>query len=128
MRWTGIIVLLFLVFHLMDLTWGNANSEWVRGDPYNNLVYSLQRPAVAIAYAVANIALAFHLYHGAWSMFQSMGVNNPRINKLRRTFAIGVRGPDPHRQPQLPDPRAGRTRSASSARIPQPTTAPCKAS
>jgi succinate dehydrogenase / fumarate reductase cytochrome b subunit len=92
MRWTGIIVLLFIVFHLMDLTWGTANAEWVRGDPYNNLVYSLQRPAVAIAYAVANIALAFHLYHGAWSMFQSMGVNNPRINKMRRTFATGFAG------------------------------------
>jgi len=92
MRWTGIIVLLFIVFHLMDLTWGTANAQWVRGDPYNNLVYSLQRPVVAIAYAVANIALAFHLYHGAWSMFQSMGVNNPRINKMRRTFATGFAG------------------------------------
>src|SRR4051794_27198266 len=92
MRWTGIIVLLSLVFHLMDLTWGTANAEWVQGDPYNNLVYSLQRPVVAIAYAVANIALAFHLYHGAWSMFQSMGINNPRINKLRRSFAIAFAG------------------------------------
>ncbi len=92
MRWTGIIVLLYLVFHLMDLTWGTANAQWVRGDPYNNLVYSLQRPVVAIAYAVANIALAFHLYHGAWSMFQSMGINNPRINKLRRSFATGFAG------------------------------------
>jgi succinate dehydrogenase / fumarate reductase cytochrome b subunit len=92
MRWTGIIVLLFIIFHLMDLTWGTANPDWVRGDPYNNLVYSLQRPAVAIAYGVANIALAFHLYHGAWSMFQSMGINNPRINKLRRSFAIGFAG------------------------------------
>jgi succinate dehydrogenase / fumarate reductase cytochrome b subunit len=92
MRWTGIIVLAYLIFHLMDLTWGQANSEFVRGDPYNNLVYSLQRPAVAIAYAVANIALAFHLYHGAWSMFQSMGINNPRINKARRGFAIAFAG------------------------------------
>jgi succinate dehydrogenase / fumarate reductase cytochrome b subunit len=92
MRWTGIIVLLYLVFHLMDLTWGTANSQFVRGDPYNNLVYSLQRPVVALAYAVANIALAFHLYHGAWSMFQSMGINNPRINKLRRSFATGFAG------------------------------------
>jgi succinate dehydrogenase / fumarate reductase cytochrome b subunit len=89
MRWTGVIVLLYLIFHLMDLTSGTANSEFVRGDPYNNLVYSLQRPAVAIAYAVANVALAFHLYHGAWSMFQSMGINNPRINKARRSFALG---------------------------------------
>ena len=89
MRWTGIIILLFLIFHLMDLTWGNANPQWLRGDAYNNLVYSLQRPVVAIAYAVAMIALGIHLYHGSWSLFQSMGINNPRINGLRRPFAIG---------------------------------------
>ena len=92
MRWTGIIVLLFVIFHLMDLTWGNANAQFVRGDPYNNLVYSLERPAIAAVYIAANIALAFHLYHGAWSMFQSMGINNPRINKLRRSFATGFAG------------------------------------
>ena len=92
MRWTGIIVGLYIIFHLMDLTWGPANSEFVRGDPYNNLVYSLERPAVAIVYALAMVALGFHLYHGAWSMFQSMGINNPRINKARRAFAIAFAG------------------------------------
>jgi succinate dehydrogenase / fumarate reductase cytochrome b subunit len=90
MRWTGVIILLFLIFHLADLTWGTANSEFVRGDPYNNLVYSLQRPVVAIAYSLAMIALGFHLYHGGWSMFQSMGLNNPRYNKARRGFAITI--------------------------------------
>jgi len=89
MRWTGVIILLFLLFHLADLTWGQANSEFVRGDAYNNLVYSLQRPVVAILYGVAMLALAFHLYHGAWSLFQTMGLNNPRYNKARRAFAIG---------------------------------------
>ena len=89
MRWTGIIVLLFLVFHLMDLTWGNANPDFERGDPYNNLVLSFQRVPVAMVYILANIALAFHLYHGTWSMFQSMGINNPRYNTLRRRFAQG---------------------------------------
>jgi succinate dehydrogenase cytochrome b subunit len=89
MRWTGIIVGLYIIFHLADLTWGSANPEFVRGDPYNNLVYSLQRPVVALTYALANIALGIHLYHGAWSMFQSMGINNPRINSARRAFAIG---------------------------------------
>jgi succinate dehydrogenase / fumarate reductase cytochrome b subunit len=88
MRWTGVIVGLYVLFHLADLTWGNANPEFVRGDPYNNLVYSLQRPVVAIVYGVANLALAFHLYHGAWSIFQTMGVNNPAINRARRSFAI----------------------------------------
>ena len=89
MRWTGIIILAFLVFHLMDLTWGNANSQFVRGDPYNNLVISFRRVPVAIAYAFAMVALAFHLYHGTWSMFQSMGLTNPRYNALRRRFAQG---------------------------------------
>src|SRR3954469_6258424 len=90
MRWTGVIILLFLAFHLMDLTWGNANgSRFLRGDPYNNLIYSFQRPAVAIVYILAMIALAMHLYHGAWSMFQSMGITNPRYNTLRRRFAQG---------------------------------------
>ena len=87
MRWTGVIILLYLAFHLADLTWGAANSEFVRGDPYNNLVYSLQRPVVAAIYIVASIALAIHLYHGAWSMFQSLGINNPRINSAKRQFA-----------------------------------------
>jgi succinate dehydrogenase / fumarate reductase cytochrome b subunit len=87
MRWSGVIVILYLIFHLMDLTWGVANPQFVRGDPYNNLIFSLQRPAVAIVYGVANIALGLHLWHGAWSMFQSLGINNPRINAFRRWFA-----------------------------------------
>ena len=49
-------------------------------------------PVIEEDIASANIALAFHLYHGAWSMFQSMGVNNPRINKLRRSFATAFAG------------------------------------
>ncbi|MGQ0824922.1 MAG: succinate dehydrogenase cytochrome b subunit [Actinomycetota bacterium] len=92
MRWTGIIVLAYVIFHLMDLTWGNANPEFVRGDPYNNLVYSLERVPVAIAYMVATITLCFHLSHGAWSMFQSLGINNPRYNAALRNFAFGFMG------------------------------------
>ena len=88
MRWTGIIVLLFVLWHLADLTWGWANPDFVRGEPYQNVVASLSRVPVAILYIVANIALGVHLYHGAWSLFQSMGWNNPRFNRWRRGFAI----------------------------------------
>jgi succinate dehydrogenase / fumarate reductase cytochrome b subunit len=89
MRWTGIIILLYLLFHLADLTWGAANPQFVRGDPYNNLVYSLQRPVVAAIYILANVALGIHLSHGVWSMFQSLGINNPRYNLAKRRFAQG---------------------------------------
>jgi succinate dehydrogenase / fumarate reductase, cytochrome b subunit len=89
MRWSGVIVLLFIGFHLLDLTWGGGGADFERGDPYNNAVRSFDRPLVAAVYVIANLALGLHLYHGAWSMFQSLGVNNPRINLARRRFAQG---------------------------------------
>jgi len=89
MRWTGVIVGLYLIFHLMDLTWGNANPDFVRGDTYANVIHSFKRVPVAIVYILANLALAVHIFHGAWSMFQSLGWNNPKWNRARRSFAIG---------------------------------------
>src|SRR3954470_18119428 len=88
MRWTGVIVLLFVIFHLLDLTWGPANPDFVKGDPYHNVITSFQRIPVALVYVIANVALGVHLYHGAWSMFQSMGWTRPR----RREFAVVFAG------------------------------------
>lgn len=88
MRWTGVLVGLFIVFHLFDLTWGPANPDFNRGEPYHNLVESLSRGWVAAIYVVANLLLGLHLYHGAWSFFQSLGWNNPRFNQWRRYFAV----------------------------------------
>jgi succinate dehydrogenase / fumarate reductase cytochrome b subunit len=88
MRWSGIIVALFVVFHLLDLTWGTANPDFRAGDPYHNVVASFERWPVAIAYIVANLALALHLWHGAWSLFQSLGW----LVRWRRAFAIAFAG------------------------------------
>ncbi len=90
MRWTGIIVLLFIIWHLADLTWGWANPDFVKGAVYYNIDTSLSRLPVAILYIVANIALGIHLFHGTWSLFQSMGWSNPRFNMWRRYLATGV--------------------------------------
>jgi succinate dehydrogenase / fumarate reductase cytochrome b subunit len=93
MRWTGPIIALFVLFHLADLTWGWwLGGDFVPGDPYHNVAESLGYLPVAIIYVVANIALAWHIFHGAWSMFQSLGVNNPRYNHLRRTLATTLAG------------------------------------
>jgi succinate dehydrogenase / fumarate reductase cytochrome b subunit len=89
MRMTGVVILLFLIWHLADLTWGTVNPDFERGDVYRNLVASFERPAVSAIYIVANVALGLHLFHGAWSMFQSLGLNNPRWNSWRRGFAAG---------------------------------------
>ena len=95
MRVSGIIFFLFLIWHLADLTWGVngiAGDGWKRGEVYNNLDASLSRIPIALLYVVANLALGTHLFHGAWSFFQSLGINNPRFNKARRAFAMGIAG------------------------------------
>ena len=89
MRYTGVIVILFLVFHLADLTWGSANGDFVRGSVYHNMAHSFSRPIVAATYIVANLALAVHIFHGAWSLFASLGVSNPKLVRFRRNFAVG---------------------------------------
>jgi len=87
MRWSGVIVGLFLVWHLFDLTFTGTGYHYVRGLPYENVALSLGRAWNAVIYIVANLALGFHLFHGTWSLFQSMGWNNPRFNAWRRGFA-----------------------------------------
>jgi succinate dehydrogenase / fumarate reductase cytochrome b subunit len=90
MRWTGVIVVLFLFWHLADFTWGWFNPGFERGAVYRNMDASLSRVPVALLYIVANIALGIHLFHGVWSLFQSMGWSNPKFNAWRRHLATGI--------------------------------------
>ena len=87
MRWGGVILALFVAFHLADLTLGWTRAGFLPGQPYQNVVASLSNPFVAGLYAAANVALGFHLFHGLWSFFQSLGWNNPNFNPWRRRFA-----------------------------------------
>ena len=83
----------FLLFHLADLTWGfqpMAPEVWERGEVYANFIATFSRAPVALFYVISMILLGIHLYHGAWSMFQSLGINNPRFSPWRRGFAIGL--------------------------------------
>lgn len=91
MRWTGVIVLLFIAYHVADITLGWVNPE-PAGTPFERTVASLSQPLVGAFYILANLALGIHLYHGGWSLFQSMGWNNRRFNHWRRGFAIGFAG------------------------------------
>ena len=89
MRMSGVLVLAYIVYHLMHLTIGNAHPDFIHGDAYHNLIVGLGFPPIAIAYIVANLLLGVHLYHGLWSLFQTLGVRHPAIDPLRRPFAIG---------------------------------------
>jgi succinate dehydrogenase / fumarate reductase cytochrome b subunit len=90
MRWGGIILLLYVIFHLMDLTWGMANPDFIPGNVYHNVVASFSRWPVAGVYVIAMAALALHLYHGVVSALQTLGANHPKFNKLRRSIAAVI--------------------------------------
>jgi len=87
MRWGGVLIIAYVVYHLLDLTFGKANPGFVPGDVYHNLVASFQRAPVALAYIAAMLVLAFHMYHGIYSAFQTLGLNHPKYNRWRRGFA-----------------------------------------
>jgi succinate dehydrogenase / fumarate reductase cytochrome b subunit len=95
MRWSGFIVLAYLAFHLADFTWGIrpfTPEGWVRGSVHDNFIATFSRWPVVTLYVVASLALGIHLFHGTWSMFQSLGINSPRFNQWRRWLAIGTAG------------------------------------
>ncbi len=90
MLWGGIIIFLFVLFHISDLTIGATNPDFVQGEVYHNVITSFQYWWVALIYVVAQMALALHIYHGAWSVFQSLGMSNPRYDEWRRWLALAL--------------------------------------
>jgi succinate dehydrogenase / fumarate reductase cytochrome b subunit len=87
MRWTGWIIAAFVVYHLLHLTWGSVHHDFNAHDVYHNVVSGFQRWWVSAIYIVAQLALALHLYHGLWSLFQSLGWSHPRFDGWRRPLA-----------------------------------------
>ncbi|GMR24256.1 MAG: succinate dehydrogenase cytochrome b subunit [Acidobacteriota bacterium] len=88
MRWSGYLLAFYIVYHLMHLTWGNVHHDFIASNPYANLVSGFQILPIALVYIGANLLLGMHLYHGLWSLFQSLGLNHPSYNAWRRTFAV----------------------------------------
>jgi succinate dehydrogenase / fumarate reductase cytochrome b subunit len=88
MMWSGPIIAAFIVYHLLDLTVGVANPNYIRGDVYHNVVASFSNPLIAGFYVAANLLLAFHLYHGLWSLFQTFGWDHNRFGWVRRALAV----------------------------------------
>ncbi|HTS03218.1 MAG TPA: succinate dehydrogenase cytochrome b subunit [Thermoanaerobaculia bacterium] len=88
MRWTGPILAAFIVFHLLHMTTGTLHPHFVEGKVYQNLVTGLAPVPIALFYVVAMGCLAFHLWHGAWSMLQTLGLSHPKYLKARKIFAV----------------------------------------
>lgn len=88
MYWSGPILLAFIIYHLLDFTFGNLNPHYVEGDVYHNVIASFSNPIISAWYIFSMLLLAMHLRHGAWSMFQSVGVAHPSHNAFLKKAAI----------------------------------------
>ena len=78
---TGIVLLLFIIFHLLDLTIGAqpaATAVFEHGEAYANVLASFDRPIVAIFYILAMVILFFHLSHGLWTAVSDLGITGKR--------------------------------------------------
>jgi succinate dehydrogenase / fumarate reductase cytochrome b subunit len=88
MVWSGPLLAAFIVYHLAHFTLGTAHPDFVRGDVFRNMVVGFQNPFASAFYALAMLALGLHMYHGFWSMLQTLGLSHPRWNAVRRGASL----------------------------------------
>jgi succinate dehydrogenase / fumarate reductase cytochrome b subunit len=92
---TGVVLLLFIIFHILDLTTGTrpvASAEYTpmtatRSFAYDNLVHSFDRPWVAVFYLLAMLVLGLHLSHGLWAAVNDLGATGRRVRQLALAVA-----------------------------------------
>jgi succinate dehydrogenase / fumarate reductase, cytochrome b subunit len=90
MYWSGPIILAFVIYHLFHLTAGvvHPGFDFIEGDVYHNVVAGFQVWYVSAWYIFCMVLLGFHISHGAWSMFQSVGINHPRQTPILKKAAV----------------------------------------
>lgn len=92
MPWTGVVVALFILYHLLHFTTGQAmpaGTTFIEGDDYSNIVSSFSISYVALIYIACLVLLGFHLWHGAFAATLSLGLRHPRYTRAVR-LAVGA--------------------------------------
>lgn len=88
MLYGGLFLIVFIVFHTLHFTTGSLPfTPFAEGKVYSNVWLAFQSYVTAGFYVVSMGLLGLHLYHGMWSMFQTLGVDTPRWNRGIRTIA-----------------------------------------
>lgn len=90
MRWSGVLLLAFVGYHLLHFTIGSVHPSFTEGDVYHNVVAGFRVVPVSLAYIGAMLLLGLHLRHGAWSMLRTLGLGHPRYERLGHLVAALV--------------------------------------
>ncbi len=92
-RWGGLVILFFLVWHILQFTTGTVlPSRFIAGDPHGNVFRAFRIPWVVALYVVSMAAVGLHLFHGTWSAFRSLGLVKPSEHALRHKTSLVVAG------------------------------------
>lgn len=89
LRWGGVIIALYITWHILDMTVGAVNPAGRESTPYERLVASMSNPWITAFYVLALVLLGMHLRHGIWSVTQTLGRSNRRRERSVNAFAIG---------------------------------------
>ena len=90
LRWGGVLLLVFIVFHILHFTVGTVHPDFVEGRVYRNLLTGFAVKWVAAFYLVAMVALGMHLYHGAWSSMRTLGLAKQSAHPLKRYLPVAL--------------------------------------
>jgi succinate dehydrogenase / fumarate reductase cytochrome b subunit len=83
LRWGGVVILLFVIYHLLHLTWNTIHPGGAAAEPYDRVVNGFQIWSVVLAYTIAMIAVGFHVRHGTWSALTTLGANTSSLARQR---------------------------------------------
>jgi succinate dehydrogenase / fumarate reductase cytochrome b subunit len=86
MRWTGVFLFVFIVFHILHFTTGHVHPHFVEGDVYANFITGFRVVPVTIFYILAMLLLGLHLAHGSLAMVRSLGLAHPKYVRVWRTI------------------------------------------
>lgn len=100
MRWGGVFLLVFIVFHILHFTTGTVfpmashpdamYPVFSHTDVYGNVVSAFRNPLVVAFYVVAMLFLLLHLFHGAWSSVRTLGLMKPSPNPMKRSVSTAI--------------------------------------
>ena len=93
LRWGGVVILLFVIYHLLHLTWNTIHPGGAAAEPFDRVVNGFQIWSVVLVYTIAMIAVGFHLRHGMWSALTTLGANTSSLARQRlNILAYAVAG------------------------------------
>jgi succinate dehydrogenase / fumarate reductase, cytochrome b subunit len=100
MRWGGLLLLVFIVFHILHFTTGTVfpaastpdamYPAWSHADVYGNVIAAFRTPWVVAVYVVGMLFLLLHLFHGAWSSVRTLGLAKPSRHPLHRRVSTVI--------------------------------------